>query len=99
VVAFAIAAAAVLAPSNAHAQGAPGTALLLQSHHGAVDVTGRQFEYDYKTDTFVVTGNAVVNQAATTLTGDRIDLMRKTHEAAAFGHVHLSDTEGQMFGS
>ena len=98
-VAFAIAAAAVLAPSNAHAQGAPGTALLLQSHHGAVDVTGRQFEYDYKTDTFVVTGNAVVNQAATTLTGDRIDLMRKTHEAAAFGHVHLTDTEGQMFGS
>jgi len=64
-----------------------------------VDVTGRQFEYDYKTDTFVVTGNAVVNQAATTLTGDRIDLMRKTHEAAAFGHVHLTDTEGQMFGS
>ncbi len=43
---------------------APRT-LMLQSHHGAVDVTGRQFEYDYKTDTFVVTGDAVVNQAAT----------------------------------
>ena len=28
-------------------------------------VTGRQLEYDYKTDTFVVTGDAVVNQAAT----------------------------------
>ena len=38
---------------------------MLQSHHGAVDVTGRQFEYDYKTDTFVVSGDAVVNQAAT----------------------------------
>ena len=73
--------------------------ILQASHHGAVDVTGRQFEYDYKTDTFVVTGDAVVNQAATTLTADRISLMRKTHQAAAFGHVHLIDPEGQMFGT
>ena len=73
--------------------------ILQASHHGAVDVTGRQFEYDYKTDTFVVTGDAVVNQAATTLTADRISLMRKTHQAAAFGNVHLVDPEGQMFGT
>ena len=72
---------------------------MLQSHHGAVDVTGRKFEYDYKTDTFVVTRDAVVNQAATTLTADRMDLMRKTYDAAAFGNVHLIDPEGQMFGS
>jgi LPS-assembly protein len=72
---------------------------LLQSHHGPVDVTGRHFDYDYKTDTFVVTGDAVVNQAATTLTGDRIDLMRRSHEAAAFGHVHLIDPQAQLFGS
>ena len=80
---------------------APGGAaqILQASHHGAVDVTGHQFEYDYKTDTFVVTGDAVVNQAATTLTADRISLMRKTHQAAAFGHVHLIDPEGQMYGT
>jgi lipopolysaccharide export system protein LptA len=79
-VSFAIGAPAAVALPNAHAQasqaahpansgssssGPAATALLLQSHHGAVDVTGRQFEYDYKTDTFVVTGDAVVNQAAT----------------------------------
>jgi LPS-assembly protein len=104
----AIGAVAVLAAPQAQAQSAQAgssssspaaRALMLQSHHGAVDVTGRQFEYDYKTDTFVVTGDAVVNQAATTLTADRIDLMRKTHQAAAFGNVHLIDPEGQMFGS
>jgi LPS-assembly protein len=72
---------------------------MMQAHHGPVDVTGRRFDYDYKTDTFVVTGDAVVNQAATTLSGDRIDLMRRTHEAAAFGHVHLIDPEVQLFGS
>ena len=54
---------------------------MLQSLMAPVDVTGRQFEYDYKTDTFVVTGDAVVNQAGTKLTADRIDLMRKTHQA------------------
>jgi LPS-assembly protein len=88
-------------PANSgHASSGPvATALMLQSHHGAVDVTGRQFEYDSKTDTFVVTGDAVVNQAATTLTADRIDLLRRTHQAAAFGNVHLIDPEGQMFGS
>ena len=47
----------------------------------------------------MVTGDAVVNQAASTLTADRISLMRKTHQAAAFGNVHLTDREGQMFGS
>jgi LPS-assembly protein len=90
----------VLALPRAHAQAAkPAPAVILQSHHGAVDVTGRHFEYDYKTDTFVVTGDAVLNQAATTLTGDRISLMRRTHQASAFGNVHLVDPEGQMYGS
>jgi LPS-assembly protein len=114
VISLAIAGMAVLAVARARAQAvqpaAPAksgssrsamgaSATLLQSHHGPVDVTGRQFEYDYKTDTFVVTGDAVVNQAATTLTADRINLLRRTHQAAAFGHVHLIDPEGQMFGS
>src|SRR5262249_13310178 len=105
-VSFAIVVGLLLAAPPAHAQAArPGnsgpasTALMLQSHHGPVDVTGRQFEYDYKTDTFVVTGDAAVNQAATTLTADRISLLRKSHQAAAFGNVHLVDPEGQMFGS
>jgi LPS-assembly protein len=87
--------------ARVHAQAAQpaSSAVMLQSHHGPVDVTGRHFDYDYKTDTFIVTGDAVVNQAATTLTGDRIDLMRRTHDAAAFGHVHLIDPQVQLFGS
>jgi LPS-assembly protein len=90
----------VLALPRAHAQASkPATTMMLQSHHGSVEVTGRKFEYDYKTDSFVVKGDAVVNQAATTLTGDRISLMRRTHQAAAYGHVHLVDPEGQMYGS
>ena len=85
---FAITAVAVLALPYARAQASkPATALILQSHHGAVNVIGRKFDYDYKTKTFVVTGDAVVNQAATTLTADRIDLMRKTYDAAVFGNV------------
>ncbi|HTQ23544.1 MAG TPA: LptA/OstA family protein, partial [Candidatus Binataceae bacterium] len=108
------AAAAAFAPLDARAQarqgaqqasqgqgkGNPSDAahILQSSHRGPVDVTGRQFEYDYKTDTFVVTGDAVVNQAATTLTADKINLMRKTHQASAYGRVHLIDPEGEMFG-
>src|ERR1700731_3900354 len=100
IVSIAFAAAAVLALPRAHAQASkPATTMMLQSHHGSVEVTGRKFEYDYKTDSFVVKGDAVVNQAATTLTGDRISLMRRTHQAAAYGHVHLVDPEGQMYGS
>ena len=86
--------------SQGHGRGNPSDAahILQSSHRGPVDVTGRQFEYDYKTDTFVVTGDAVVNQAATTLTADKINLMRKTHQASAYGRVHLIDPEGEMFG-
>jgi lipopolysaccharide assembly outer membrane protein LptD (OstA) len=73
--------------------------LTLRSHHSPMGVTGRQFEYDYKTDTFVVSGDAVVNQGAITLTADRISLIRKTHQAAALGNVHLLDAKGQIFGS
>ena len=62
-------------------------------------MTGRQLEYYDKSDTCVVIGDAVVKQGATTLAADRISLMRKTHQAAAFGNVHLLDAEGQMFGS
>lgn len=99
-VSFALAAVGLLALPRAYAQVAkPATAVILQAHQGAVDVTGRQFEYDYKTDTFVVSGDAVLNQAATTLTANRISLMRRTHQAAAFGNVHLVDPEGQMYGS
>ena len=39
-----------------HLEGELNAILSFVEELGAVDVTGRQFQYDYKTDTFVVTG-------------------------------------------
>ena len=58
---------------------------------GALNVTGRNFVYDYKTNSFVVTGDAVVTQQATILTADEIDLARGKRELHAKGRVHLVD--------
>jgi LPS-assembly protein len=89
--------AGALAAPRAHAQSE--TSVILRAHHGPIDVSGRQFEYDYKTDKFVVAGDAVVSQAASTLSADRIELFRSHHRATAFGNVHLIDPLGDMFAS
>lgn len=86
-----------MAAPRACAQNIPST--MLQAHHGPVEVTARQFEYDTKTDTFVASGDAVITQANSTLTGDRIELMRRDQQAAAYGHVRLIDPVGEMFAS
>lgn len=93
----ALLAVGLLAVPRAFAQS--NKSLLLRAHHGPVNVSARKFEYDYKTDTFVATGNAVVNQAETTLTADRIELFRGQHRGAAFGNVHLVDPMGDMTAS
>ncbi len=82
----------IAAGTMARAQNIPPA--VMQAHHGEMNITGRKFEYDYKTDKFVVTGDAVVTQADTTLTADRIELMRRTQQASAYGHVHLVDPAG-----
>jgi LPS-assembly protein len=60
-------------------------------HQGPLNVTGRNFVYEYKTNTFVVTGDAVITQQATILTADEIDLARSKRELHAKGRVHLVD--------
>jgi len=62
-----------------------------REHQGPLNITGRNFVYDYKTNTFVVTGDAVVTQQATILTADEIDLARSKRELHAKGRVHLVD--------
>ncbi len=62
-----------------------------RQHQGPLNVTGRNFVYDYKTNSFVVTGDAVVTQQATILTADEIDLARGKRELHAKGRVHLVD--------
>lgn len=61
-----------------------------------MNVTGRKFVYDYKTDTFIVTGDAVITQAKTTLTADKVELMRRERKMHAIGNVHLTDPVGNM---
>jgi LPS-assembly protein len=70
----------------------------VKSEHpgGPVNVTGRKFVYDYKTDTFIVTGDAVITQAKTTLTADKVDLMRRDRKMHAVGNVHLVDPVGNI---
>jgi LPS-assembly protein len=63
---------------------------------GPIDVTGRKIVYDYKTDNFIVTGDAVITQARTTLTADQVDLMRRDRKMHAVGDVHLRDPLGNI---
>ena len=73
----------VLAPIPSRAQQNNLSNYLKVEHPGGpVNVTGQKFVYDYKTDSFVVTGNAVITQAKTTLTADKVTML--ADGAAAF---------------
>ncbi len=69
----------------------PISSIVQHQHQGPLQVTGRNFVYDYKTNTFVVTGDAAVAQQASILTADEIDLARGKRELHAKGRVHLVD--------
>lgn len=86
-----LSAGATLAPAAALAQAVPISSAINREHQGPLKVTGRNFVYDYKANTFVVTGNAAVRQQASILTADEIDLARGKRELHAKGRVHLVD--------
>ncbi len=69
------------------------------THKGPVNVTGRTFVYDYKTDSFTVRGDAVITQQSSVLTADEANLQRRQHLLHAKGHVHLVDPLGDLKGS
>jgi LPS-assembly protein len=69
------------------------------THKGPVQITGRTFIYDYKTDSFTVRGDAVITQQASVLTADEANLERRLHLLHAKGHVHLVDPLGDLKGS
>jgi LPS-assembly protein len=82
---------------TSHAQQAAFSSLVKTEHPGGpIDVTGRKVFYDYKTDNFIVTGDAVITQAHTTLTADKVDLMRRDRKMHAVGNVHLTDPVGNI---
>ncbi len=63
------------------------------------NVSGREFVYDYKTDTIVVRGNALLTQGETTLKADELDYARPQREVRAYGKVHLIDPEIELSAS
>jgi LPS-assembly protein len=87
----------VLAPVASQAQQSTISTYIKAEHPGGpVNVTGQKFVYDYKTDSFVVTGNAVITQAKTTLTADEVTMMRRDRKMHAVGNVHLADPVGNI---
>src|SRR5277367_1817129 len=78
-----------LAPISSRAQQQSNPANYLKATHpgGPVNVTGQKFVYDYKSDSFVVTGNAIITQARTTLTADEVTMMRLDCKMHAVGNV------------
>jgi LPS-assembly protein len=88
-----------IAPATLCAQDSGIASFVQQQHQGPLDVTGNNFVYDYKTDSFVVSGNAVVTQLKSVLTADQVDLMRREHVLHAKGNVHMVDPLGDITAS
>ncbi|HKV54202.1 MAG TPA: LPS assembly protein LptD [Candidatus Binataceae bacterium] len=83
------------APATARAQTSLSS-VVNNEHQGPLDVTGQNFVYDYKTNSFIVTGDAVVRQQASILTANEIDLARGKRELHAKGQVHMVDALGEI---
>jgi LPS-assembly protein len=83
-------------PARARGSGSGLSSFVQVQHQGPVDVTGKSFVYNYKTDAFVVSGNAVVRQRNSILTADEVDLLRPQHILHAKGDVHLVDPLGYI---
>lgn len=84
---------AVLCGSNAFAQNIEALGGLRATHAGKVDLSGNEFIYDAKTDTFIARGNARLRQAATLLQADEMQFDRKNQLLKAIGDVSLSDPD------
>lgn len=69
------------------------------THKGPINVTGRTFVYDYKTDSFTVKGDAIITQKDSVLTADEVNLQRRKHLLHARGHMHMVDPLGDIKGS
>ena len=77
-----------------------GLRALEVSHQNVpADVSGTELVYDYKTDTIVVRGNALLTQGPTVLSADELDYARSRREARAYGHVKINDPECIITGS
>jgi LPS-assembly protein len=90
---------ALMAAGAAYAQDVQSLTGLRSTHTGKVDLSGNEFVYDAKTDTFVARGDARLRQSATLLQADEMQFNRRKQELMAHGNVILSDPEVNMTAS
>ena len=88
-----------MAAGAAHGQDIVSVAGLSATHTGKVDLSGDEFVYDSRTDTFIARGNAHLRQSATLLTADEMRFNRRQQKLVARGHVDLSDPDMNMTAS
>lgn len=69
------------------------------AHDGQIDVSGREFVYDSKSDTFIVRGQARISQGGSLLKADEIDFERRQSAAVATGNVRYDDPETNLTAS
>ncbi len=72
---------------------------LRATHAGNVNLSGNEFVYDAKTDTFIARGNARMRQSSTLLQADEMQYDRKNQNLRAIGDVNLSDPDVDMTAS
>ncbi len=63
------------------------------SHSGKIDLSGNEFIYDSKTDTFIARGSARLRQGPTLLQADEMHFNRRNQILGAHGNVNLSDPD------
>src|SRR6185437_3379248 len=84
---------ALIGGSAAFAQDFGSFAGMRSSHTGKVDLSGNEFIYDAKNDTFIARGSARMSQGPTLLQAHEMQFNRKTHTLGAQGDVRLADPE------
>ncbi|HXR37236.1 MAG TPA: LPS assembly protein LptD [Candidatus Binataceae bacterium] len=72
---------------------------LSATHAGKVDLSGNEFVYDARSDTFIARGDARLRQAGTLLQAHEMQFNRKTQNLMATGDVNLSDPDVDLTAS
>ena len=83
----------MIAGPLAYAQDFGSMAGFQATHSGKVDLSGNEFIYDAKSDTFVARGDARLKQSQTLLQADEMQFNRKKQTLSARGAVKLTDPD------
>src|SRR5271157_157680 len=78
---------ALLAAPAVYSQTIQSLGGLTATHAGKVDLSGNEFVYDARSDTFIARGDARLRQAGTLLEAHEMQFNRKTQNLLATGDV------------